>query len=393
MYLKREISRKFEKVNRSYPIVAIVGPRQAGKTTFLREYAKTADASYLLFDDPDVRAMFDEDVKKFESQYLEGHSVGILDEVQYGRDPGRKLKYLADKGRKLWITSSSEMLLGKEVLSYLVGRVSVLHLFPFSLAEAFSLKGQREVTPDIIRRVVAEHIQFGGYPKAMLEQDHELKKTMLRDLYTTMVLKDIAQTFSLGDINALERCSVYLSHNAGSLISYESMASSLHLSFHTLKKYLDAMEKSCLISLISPFFENKAKEIAKQPKVYFWDTGLRNAIANAFPESPDGRLFENYVCAELLKMGCRVRHWRTKAKAEVDFVVEKDNGVIPIEAKVSMPSLKVERSLHAFIKRYNPPFALVVSYDGLQGRKKAGSCVVHFTDVLGMRGLVGGKIE
>ncbi|MGF3584228.1 MAG: AAA family ATPase, partial [Thermoplasmatota archaeon] len=77
-------------------------------------------STYIFFDDPDVRSLFDEDVKKFELQYLNGYDFSVLDEVQSCENAGRKLKYLVDSGRKLWITSSSEVILGKEILSYLV---------------------------------------------------------------------------------------------------------------------------------------------------------------------------------------------------------------------------------------------------------------------------------
>jgi len=152
MYIEREISEKFNKVSSSYSVVAIVGARQAGKTTFLKEHSKKLNASYLAFDDPDVRDIFDDDIKKFENQYIEGHDLSVLDEVQYCKDSGRKLKYLADKGRKVWITSSSEIILSKEVLSYLVGRVSIIKLYPFSIREFLTLKGQKEATPQALRR-------------------------------------------------------------------------------------------------------------------------------------------------------------------------------------------------------------------------------------------------
>jgi hypothetical protein len=104
MYIERDLKAKFEPLTSSYPLIALVGPRQAGKTTFLKEEMKGKDSVYLSFDDPDVKGLFDEDVKKFETQHLEGHGFAVLDEVQYGKDAGSKLKYLADKGKVLWLT-------------------------------------------------------------------------------------------------------------------------------------------------------------------------------------------------------------------------------------------------------------------------------------------------
>src|SRR3989344_1150312 len=193
MYIKREIERRFEQLQQSNTIIAVVGARQAGKTTLLKEHIKGRGAAYILFDDPDARTLFEEDVKRFERQYMESADVTVLDEVQYCADAGAKLKYLFEHGRRMWITSSSEMILRKEILSYLVGRVSILRLYPFSLTEFLLARGQKELTPASAKRAVWEHALYGGYPKIVLTDDRELKTALLRDLYETMMLKDMAQ--------------------------------------------------------------------------------------------------------------------------------------------------------------------------------------------------------
>lgn len=388
MYVEREIRKPFERALNIANIVAVVGARQAGKTTFLKERIKQLRSSYVMFDDPDARSLFEDDIKKFEKQYIEGHEVTVLDEVQYCKDAGIKLKYLADKGRKIWLTSSSEIILGKEILSYLVGRVSIIKLYPFSLGEFLVSKGQKEVTPKILERNVWEHMTYGGYPKTVITEDVEMKKIILKDLYDTMILKDVARTFSIEDIRSLEELARYLSANIGNVISYENISRDIRISFQTLKKYLDAMEKSYVIVRVQPFYSNKIKEITKQPKMYFVDTGLRNIVARSFNAEPNGNLFENYVLSELVKMGFTPKYWRTKSRAEVDFVIEKDNEIIPIEAKLSAEQGKIERSLHSFIEAYKPKTAVVVSYKAAKDKMKVNNCNVNFTDVLGMRELL-----
>ncbi len=388
MYVERKISGLFQKVAGAYTVVAVVGPRQAGKTTFLKEKMRERRSSYVLFDDPDARALFDADIKKFEKQYLAGYELAVLDEAQQCKDAGSKLKYLADTGNKIWVTSSSETLLEEEVLSYLVGRVSIVKLYPFSLREFLAAKGQKETTTDILERSVWEHMAYGGYPKAVITEDTELKKIILKDLYETMLLKDVARTFSIEDLPALEAFTRYLSINTGGLLSYESIMKDLKLSFQTLKKYLDALEKSYIIIRVPPFHTNKTKEITKQPKAYFIDTGLRNHAAKEFNPEPSGELFENYVLTELLKEGFTPKYWRTKTKVEVDFIIENDRELIPIEVKLSAEPGRVERSLRSFIEEYKPKKALVVSYKGAQGSMQANGCTVHFTDALNMTGLL-----
>lgn len=383
MYVERKLRDKFKKISKNYNMVAVVGARQSGKTTFLKKQIENKDSSYVLFDDPDARNLFEEDIKKFENQFISNYKVSLLDEVQYCKDAGRKLKYLVDSDHKLWITSSSEIILSKEILSFLVGRVSILKLYPFSFKEFLNAKKQKEFNQKILERNIWEHAIYGGYPKVVLTKDVDIKKTILHDLYDTMILKDVARTFSIENIRSLEEFSKFLAFSIGDIISYEKISNRLKLSFQTVKKYLDAMEKSYLIYRANPYFTNKKKEIVKQPKLYFVDTGLRNIIAKEFKTNISGKLFENYVLTELLKMGLNPKYWRTKQKTEVDFIVESENNkLIPIEVKIQTEVGKIEKSLRAFIDYYKPRKAIVVSLKGEKGKTKINSCEVIYTDIL-----------
>ena len=381
MYIKREIRDKFDKISNNYNMVAVVGARQAGKTTFLKKQIENKNSSYILFDDPDARSLFEDDIKKFEKQFISSYNISVLDEVQYCKDAGRKLKYLVDSDYKLWITSSSEIILSKEILSFLVGRVSIIKLFPFSFKEFLSAKKQKEFNTKILERLIWEHATYGGYPKAVLTEDIDIKKTILSDLYDTMLLKDVARTFSIEDIRSLEEFSKYLAFSIGDIISYDKISSSLDMSFQTVKKYLDAMEKSYLIYRVHPFFRNKKKEIVKQPKLYFVDTGLRNIISKNFNVKLEGKLFENYVLTELLKIGFLPKYWRTKTKTEVDFIIEKENKIIPIEVKTQSEIGKIERGLRSFIGIYNPKKAIILFLKGKKGKVRINNCDIVYTDI------------
>ncbi len=388
MYTEREITGKFSKIADIYKVVAVVGARQSGKTTFLKNQMQRFKTSYILFDDPDAREMFNEDIKKFEIQYVEGFEKIILDEVQYCKDAGTKLKYLADTGRKLWITSSSETLVGRDVLSYLVGRVSVIRLFPFSISEFQKAKKLLKTTEKSLQRSVWEHIMFGGYPKVVTTNDSEMKKVILRDLFETMLLKDVARTFRIDDLDTLEKLSKYLANNSGGILSYGSVSNDLNISFQTLKRYLDAMEKSYIIFRVQPYHTNKNKEITKQPKAYYLDTGLRNIVSMDFNPNILGNVFENYIFSEIVKTGFSPKYWRTKAGAEVDFIVEKNNELIPIEVKSNARNIKVGKSLRTFIETYKCRTAIIVFFNGENKEKEIRGCKVIFTDVFGMKNLL-----
>ena len=382
MYVERSIRKRFEKLRKSYSIIALTGARQSGKTTFLKEQGKNTNAKYLLFDDPDIKELFEEDIKKFEQQYM-GNNLNIFDEVHNCKKAGSKLKYLADSGHKIWITSSSKTILRKHILSYLVGRVSTMKLYPFSFEEFIEAKKKKAMTKNMEKRLVWEHMTYGGYPKTVLENDTEMKEIILNDLNETMLLKDVAKTFSIHDISSLEKTGRFLSNNVGSMLSYDSAANSLGISFPTLKKYLDALEKSYLIFLIPPYSKNRNKEISKQPKVYFVDTGMKNAISKNFGAKADGRLFENYVLSELIKAGFSPKYWRTKAGAEVDFIIENKGEIIPIECKLKAES--VGKSLFSFIDSYKPSRAFIVNYESITKEKNVNGCKVS---ICGIRELI-----
>lgn len=373
MFVKRELESVFKKLQIIYPVIALVGPRQAGKTTFLKE-ALVSEKNYLLFDDPDVREIFDADIKSFEKQYLHKAEVSILDEVHVAKEPGQKLKYLADSGYKIWVTASSELLLSHEVLSFLVGRVSVLRLFPFNFTEYLTANNIYALTDQILLRETTEHIRYGGYPKVVTTTDLSLKKIILRDLYETMILKDIAKTFNLLDFSAIEKLTAYFAINTGGQVTIESLAQNVGISSPTIKKYLEAMEKSYLLHLVKPFYNNKTKELTKQPKVYFMDTGMRNSIRNNFNE--DGPGFENYVLTELVKHGFKPKYWRTKTKLEIDFVIEIGDTVIPVEVKIS--ETRIGSSFKSFINEYKPEIGYIVVLRGESINLEYEGCNIYF---------------
>jgi predicted AAA+ superfamily ATPase len=382
MYVERDLQVDIERLSKATGIVAVVGPRQSGKTTLLR-HMMPKEASYVLFDDPVARRLFEERLEAFAVQYIKDRPLAVLDEVQYCADAGTRLKYLVDTGNNLWVTSSSEVLLSRDVLSFLVGRVSVHRLLPFNLREFLRAKGQRVLTPEIEEDRVREHMTFGGYPNVVLAEGADLKAKLLADLHLTMVLRDMARTFSIRNLGDIEWLSLYLAQDPGAPLKIDDLASHLEVSRPTVRKYLDAMEKSYLIHLMRPFYTNKRKELVKQPRVYFLDTGMRNAIAKEFEKVPTGHLFENYVMTELLKMGLAPKYWRTKSKAEVDFVVERGREVVPIEVKLHV-GRKVGSGLRSFIGRYAPETAIVVGLKGDEGSRVVDGCDVQFLRIAGL---------
>ena len=167
----------------------------------------------------------------------------------------------------------------------------------------------------------------------------------------------------------------------GNIISYENLSSELDISFFTLKKYLDALEKSYVIKTVPLFYTNKLKEITKTQKIYFIDIGLRNSIIKNFNSEPKGKILENLVLMELLKKNFSVKYWRTKAKAEVDFIIEKEGEITPIEVKTF---IKINKSLKSFIAKYKPKTAFIIFHKGKEREEMIDGCRVICANLFGL---------
>ncbi|MFQ5641735.1 MAG: ATP-binding protein, partial [bacterium] len=207
---------------------------------------------------------------------------------------------------------------------------------------------------------------------------------VLKNLYSLLIQREITSLATLLDQRKTIRLVRLLSAQNGGLLNYSNLAREGGLSDHELRGLLNLLEKTFTIYILSPFFTNKKREVIKNPKVYFIDTGLRNAIIEDFSSlRPDkGVLYESYVFEELLKADLTFHFWRSKSKAEVDFVVKRDHSIIPIEVKAGHP--QITRSFRSFIQRYQPDRAFVVNSEVRDEGKLEATLVrkVFFSEVV-----------
>lgn len=161
-----------------------------------------------------------------------------------------------------------------------------------------------------------------------------------------------------------------LASQSGKMLNYSEISNTICISLATVKNYLYYLEKTFIIQKVSPFFRNARKEITKSPVIYFYDLGLRNFSAGNFGrldrQEDKGFIFQNFVLNILKEKneysGTKINFWRTKDKAEVDFVLDRGKEILPIEVKFGeMKKVTVERSLRSFIEKYNPKGALVIT--------------------------------
>lgn len=386
-YVHRDIEPEVEKWLDSKEIIAIRGPRQSGKTTLLKRLEGILNARgvdqknvhYISFEDDLTRMKFEEDPKEFVEFHMttKGKHYFLLDEVQYVKEAGKKLKHLFDSfaNAKLIISGSSSFDL-TNLGAYLVGRVVFFNLHPFSFSEFLRAKGEKYdklhkgISIDLrkknvkIRKTVFlndlnkflhEYLTFGSYPRIVAEESRVKKKELLQNLFTTYVEKDIVALYGIKHREKAVRLLKAVSSVMGDVVSYETLSENSGLKYHEVREILPLLEDSFVIFVVRPFYKNLLNEIRKNPKIYFVDFGVRNYLAENFENPEFAPLYENFVHNEL-KRHYQVKYWRTTAKTEVDFIIEYGKEIIPVEVKTKP---KITRSLRSFIQTYKTKKALM----------------------------------
>lgn len=374
-------------------IALIVGPRQAGKTVLLGMLKnwliekKDVDPRSILYFNLDIV----KDWEFFQSQtdfieFLKEKSTKnkvyvLVDEAQKVPDCARFFKGVFDSNLnvKLVLTGSASLELKTKVQESLAGRKRVFHLLPFSFAEflsakdeeLFGLLGKSQISSISRKRIISffeEYAVWGGYPRVVFAQTKEEKVNTLSEIFTSYVERDIVGFLRVRDRLGFSRLVKLLSGQIGQLVNVTELSNSLNLDRQTVERYLQALKETFITAPLPPYFRNTRQEIIKQNKIYFNDTGMRNYALEDFSPLSErrdaGSLFENAVFKEIyisLSPLEKLRFWRTKQGAEVDFLIVSGEKILPIEAKLHLQKPHVAVSLRNFVKNYSPQKALVVN--------------------------------
>ena len=314
----------------------------------------------------------------------------FIDEIQYSKESGKHLKYIYDNYKvKLIISGSSATEVSLQSLKYLVGRVFIFTLYPFSFdeylratdesLERLYLNGKfgEEIKKELNNNLWKYSI-WGGYPRVVLSKSDEERQLVLENIYSTYVMKDVKPLFGLKDDYKWLKLLKALSLQLGNLINYNELATISELDYYLVKQYLNILKKSYICEEVSPFFTNKRLELVKATKIYFCDSGLRNSIINNFSyERGDmGALLENFVFSEMVKRGYHPKYWRSKSGAEVDFIFERNKELLPTEVKTTATNV-VPKSTLSFIKKYSPKNFLILSQN-LESKRRIENTNVIF---------------
>lgn len=316
---------------RYFPVVAITGPRQAGKTTLAR--LTFQQKPYVSLENPDVRWTASADPRGFLNRYSDG---AILDEVQRLPELFSYLQQLVDEDSRpgKWVlTGSRQFGLRSGITQSLAGRAGLLHLLPFATYEWF-----QENLPQL-----DELLWAGLYPPLL---DRSIPPGIFMPQYAaTYVERDVRDILELRDVGVFSRFIRLCAGRAGQLLNLTSLANDVAVSHHTVRSWLDVLEASYLVFRLAPWHVNLAKRLVKAPKLYFYDTGLLcwllgiSSAEQLSVHANRGAIFENWVTVEVLKAlynhgtTPEIYFYRDHTGNEVDLLIAAGDKLHAVEIK------------------------------------------------------------
>ena len=331
--IERILSQKIKALSKKFYIVSVMGPRQSGKTTLVKNLFPKA--AFVSLEDADVRRRAEEDPRDF---LHSRKGMTIIDEAQRVPHLFSYVQTLVDERAKpgqFIFTGSLNYLLMQNITQSLAGRVAIVNLMPFSMNElanaAISLRS-------------LEHALFNGFYPAVIA-----RKISPVDWFpgyiTTYLERDVRQLQNLGDLSSFQKFLSLVAAHAGQILNLSSLGNDAGISHNTAKAWLSILESSFIIFYLQPYHQNFRKRIVKSPKLYFYDTGLvcnLLGITNhkQLEKHPfKGALVENLVISELKKnsfnagMQPSLFYWKNKTGQEIDCIIHQPSVTTLVEIK------------------------------------------------------------
>lgn len=376
--IKREANKHISSwLNLANPkVLMILGARQVGKTTLIKSSLFDKKIKYLNLDIEVDKQSFLRSASLNPQSAMSSFfnpEVLIIDEAQKLSETGRIVKgwYDSDLPVKFIVSGSSSLNLLDQSAENLTGRNIKLYLPPLLFSEIlysqnWGISEENKKNTVFFRKqidaLIFNNMVFGSYPEAVTTPD---KQEYLINLVSDYLLKDVLYSGLIKEPQLIRKLLSLLAYQSGSEVSVNELSNNLGISRITINRYLDLLERTFVIFRLPAFGNNPRKEIIKSQKIYFWDTGVRNALINEFNldanRSDIGSLWENWIVSEFAKkifLGGNIKKmyfWRTKIGSEVDLVIKDGNGKITA-FEIKWRGNKITK---AFTSKYNVPVNII----------------------------------
>lgn len=356
--IKRKLDNRIKKQLFNGKAIILVGPRQVGKTTLLRELVSKSDKRVLALncDEPETQAsLAHTNVVKLKA-IIGNSELVVIDEAQKVDNIGLTLKLIVDniEGVQVVATGSSAFELHNRLNEPLTGRKFEYQLYPISCGEIVDTYGLLEE-----RRTLENRLIYGCYPDIVSHPESARK--YLTDLTQSYLYKDILSLNDIRKPQLLDRLLQALAFQVGSEVSTNELARTLQTDNKTIDKYIDLLEKCYVVFRLGGLSRNLRSELKRAKKIYFYDNGVRNAVIQQFApvqmRNDMGALWENFFIAERMKRNhyeshyCNSYFWRTSLQQEIDLVEESDGEMTAFEMKWN--SVKKALFPKSFLEAYN----------------------------------------
>ena len=340
--IKRAIAGELAKKLSDPRALIILGPRQVGKTTLLRELMTSHQNNTIWWngDDADIRTELHQTTASRLKQIIGEHRFVVIDEAQRIKNIGLCIKLIVDNipEVKVIATGSSSFELANRINEPLTGRKHEYHLMPLSFGEMVNHAGLLEE-----RRALEHRLLYGYYPEAVTQRGQE--QEILRELSSSYLYKDILTWEEIRKPDQLEKLVQAIAFQIGQQVSNRDLAETCGLDAKTVTRYVDVLEKAFIVFSLDSFSRNLRNELKKSRKIYFYDLGIRNAVIKNFQpiglRDDIGALWENCMIIERFKWLENNRKnvnryfWRTTQQQEIDYIEEHDGQLHAYEFKWS----------------------------------------------------------
>ena len=366
----REVKERIKKINDTFRVLVVTGPRQVGKTTVL-ESLMPENMTKVSLDDETLRKEAQENPKIFLDSYP---TPLFIDEVQYAPQlfPYIKMRVDKDKTRgQYWLSGSQLFDLMKNVTESLAGRAWIIKMNSFTYSEINQNKEKEIFDPENLKQKqyidvneTFERIFNGGMPELYDIPDMD-RNDFYYSYINTYIEKDIKKIKNIGNIETFKKFMRDVAIRTGTNLNYSDIANDVGISVNTIREWISILVSTGIIYLLEPYSSSKIKRLTHMPKIIFMDMGLACYLANWESAKElqlsklSGYFFESFVVSELIKSydnkGIRleISHFRNKETEEIDLILYKNNTLYPLEIKKSANPTKEMMKNFKYLEKDN----------------------------------------